>query len=324
MKEEISARFNKKTAVVAIASFALVAGGTAAVLTYVGQSQGEVSVDSAITINGNTEWDDSEDRFSVDGSTGGGAVASETFTLQNRAEEVIPTSLMANTTIQNSNQDTVNADPEGVNSSFVFYTQTNFSGSSYGVDVDVVTDQSDVESGNYDLNVTSDEETRDYATVWYPADVDSKPSLTVQGTTNADAGNNGVDEVYVLTEDGELAASTNTDLSSFQETSSIEWNTVKAIGLGYGNADSDSQAGAVTVSTVIEEVSIAGEVVSENGEDINSLPLNPTGTQTFEVNGQEFTVDSRHNFQFVTDFSNSFYTDSGNEVRTDVSVEIAE
>lgn len=84
MKEEISARFNKKTVVVAIASFALLAGGTATVLDFFAESTGTVNVDEAVTA--------SDDGISFTADTTGDYFessfgSSDTLTLDNNRDE---------------------------------------------------------------------------------------------------------------------------------------------------------------------------------------------------------------------------------------------
>ena len=295
----------------------LVGGGSAAILSSFGTVSGDANVDAVVEVNGEVE-PDLDNQFDLS-TVGGGAVASEAYNITNNANETVPISLTTTTSISSGDL----SNPDAANTTPVLYTQTNDSESGYGVDVEVVTDQSEVESGNYDLNVTSNgQDTQDYATVWYPVSVESEPSLTVEGTTNGDAGSSGVDEVYVLTESGEGAVSTDTDLSSFEDGSISDWNNVEAIGLGYGNADSDSETGPVTVSTVIENVSIDGEVVSGSGDDISSIPLTPT-TETFDYGGQTYTVENRHNFKTVTDFSYGFYTSGDETVTVDATVDLA-
>jgi hypothetical protein len=306
----------------AVALLFLVGTGSAALLSSFGTVSGTADVDAVVEVNGQVE-PDLNNQFDLS-TVGGGAVASEAYNITNNANETVPISLTTTTSLNDDGDGELS--PDAANTTPVFYTQTNFTGEDYGVDVDVVTDQSEVEQGNYDLNVTSEGTTFDYATVWYPTDYDdgSAPSLNVEATQpdSDTAGTNGVDEVYVLTDSGEGAVSSDTDLSSFQNGSISDWENVEAIGLGYGNADNEPRP--VTVSTVIEEVSIAGEVVSGNGEDINSLPLTSTNEQTFSVEDEEFSVNFRHNFQTVTEFSYGFYTDDSETVNVDATVDLAD
>ncbi|MFT4892989.1 MAG: hypothetical protein ACI8Z7_000782 [Candidatus Nanohaloarchaea archaeon] len=315
----------KTVPTIAVVALFLIGSGSAAVLTEFGTVEGTATVDAAILMNGQADYDNSE---SLADTTSGGATASDAYTLTNRANESIPISLAADTQIYDSSSEdasVVESDPEGVNTSFVYYTLKTASDSSdYSMQVDVITDQSEVEEGNYDLRI-SGENTKDYATVWYPTDLSSGTTVkAVNSTGSGHEGGSVVDEAYVVTESGDLYFSMDKDLSTvYSEETQNQVDTsnldVAMIGLGVGNADRDSK---VTKNVTISEVSVGGESLSETGQDIKHLPLTPTGQISLNAGGTQINVNSTQKFQTVTDFSNGFLTQDDNEVRVETTAEI--
>jgi hypothetical protein len=317
----------KTVPTIAVLALFLIGSGSAAVLTEFGTVEGTATVDAAILMNGQADYDNSE---SLADATGGGATASDAYTLTNRANESIPISLAADTQIYDSSSEgasVVESDPEGVNTSFVYYTLKTASDSSdYSMQVDVITDQSEVEEGNYDLRISSEESTKDYATVWYPTDLSSGTKVeTVSSTGSGHEGSSVVDEAYVVTESGDLYFSMDKELSTVysEETQSQADASnldVAMIGLGVGNADRKGEAQMKNVT--ISEVSVEGESLSETGQDIKHLPLAPTGQISLNAGGVQINVNSTQKFQTVTDFSNGFLTQDDNEVRVETTAEI--
>lgn len=309
----------------------LAGSGSAAVLEYIGQSTGTTEVSASVTMDGNTQYN-GDSAFSVSQSTGGGAVASDVYRLENTANEVIPIGINKSTVITDGSTEQ-NSDPEGVNSTVVTYSRSTDQGSSdtFGVDVSVITDQSKVEGGNYDLRVSSGgTATSDYATVWYEPTVetvDGNTDLTVQssvGPNNDASSDDTVDEVYLLDQEGNLYFSTDSDLGTVYPESDPNTKTtasdftVEAVGFGYGNADRTSD---VNVNVTIEEVSLGGEVLSENGQGFDYIPFNPTGDATVNADGASIDIHNEMSFQTVSDFSNDFYTESGNQVEVTSTVD---
>jgi hypothetical protein len=322
----------KTVPTIAVVALFLIGSGSAAVLTEFGTVEGTATVDAAILMNGEADYDNSE---ALADTTSGGAVASEAYTFTNRANESIPISLTADTQIYDSSSEdasVVEPDPKGVNTSFVYYTlKTASESSNYSMQVDVITDQSEVEEGNYDLRI-SGENTKDYATVWYPTDLSSGTTVdTVSSTGPGHEGGGVVDEAYVVTESGDLYFSKDKDLSTVYSEETFDSSNPSAsahdasnlevamIGLGVGNADRDSK---VTKNVTISEVSVGGESLSETGQDIDYLPLAPTGQLSLNAGGTQINVNSTQKFQTVTDFSNGFLTQDDNEVRVETTAEI--
>ena len=297
----------RSISVLAIAGLLVVGGASAALLDSFGNVTGDAGVNASIVIDDQQATSVSgptvDAEFSQDEVVAGDFV-STSHSLDNRADEAIEVGL------NSENQ-------EGVSTSNVLYFQSDpddVEDPSY--DVEVSTSEPLTDDSNYSVHVEGSA-TRDYATVLYPvSDLSESDTITYKVETFGDhnVGNEGVDEIYLNTEDAQYAivngAQVDNDgqvtvdldeVSYFGEVNPSDYSEVQSIGLGFGDASASYQEGVTAdVDVTIDDVVAGDSHVDEVTQ--RETTLAPTGriTEEFESEQGAFDVDTTTRYGLIS------------------------
>mgnify|MGYP006267029631 FL=1 len=347
-------KLTKKTLILGVVGLVAIGAGSAAVLDYIGQTEGEVNVQSAITMNDGTETS-AEANYGSD-KVSGDLLMADAQTLENVGSSILDLSFTANESIVYSDGNVNESDPDGVDTSFLVYSQKERTANGYDVEdsqyaVDVTPVTENVQNGEYATQISSNGETNDYATIWYDVEDASNASfIEYYADSSSDSDVPGSDELYILTESGEVyveassngqyeesvaenssgtvieplddAVFTVDEDANTQEVNPDEYE-IAAVGIGYGNGNPDDTGRRVnvTIDNVRLTASNDGDTVeqlSETEQDISSLPMLPTTEETAPFG----TI--RYQYQSVTSLDNGFFTEDGNSLRVESTVQLAE
>jgi hypothetical protein len=297
----------RSISILAIVGLLVVGGASAALLDSFGEVTGDADVNASVVIGDQEASSVSgptvDAEFSQDEVVAGEFI-STSHSLENRADEAVEVE------INSGNQES------GVSTSNVLYFLTDPDDvDSPSYDVEVSTSGPLTDESNHSVHVEGSE-TKDYATLLYPVDgLGDSDEITYRVETfgDHDVGNQGVDEIYLNTEDAQYAIVSGADVSNGQVTVDLdevsyfrsakpsEYSDVQSIGLGFGDASASYEEGVnANVNVTIDNVEAGGSNIDEVTQ--RETILSPTGriTEEFELDGDTFDVDTTTRYGLIS------------------------